>query len=114
MCQMCLLVVDAANTSDVFVRIYNMPDMFADACTIHQNCDRIPLETFLSDQEGGKIVSSNLYNINRIFNETEKNLIQNIILSSSNYMKIRFHHTIKEFGDATGWCHSHGLAWRLL
>ena len=88
------------------------PDMFADACKIHQNCDRIPLETFLSDQEGGKIVSSNLYNINRIFNETEKNLIQNIILSSSNNMKIRFHHTIKEFGDATGWCHSHGLAWR--
>ena len=81
-------------------------------CSIHENCTRTPLRDFMPENQKKSTVSKYLYNINRIYNETEKNLHQNIILANSNPLKIAYHHTVKEFGESTGWCHSHGLGWR--
>ena len=84
----------------------------ADICQIHESCIRTPLSDYMPENQKISTVSKSLYNINRIYNETEKNLLTNIILSGSNSLKISYHHTMKEFGESTGWCHSHGLAWR--
>ena len=106
-------ILFTGDESEYFIHIKNSfrrPD--ADMCHIHENCIRTPLTDFMPDNQKRRTVASYLYNINRMYNETEKNLHQNIILSKTNPLNICFHHTIKEFGDSTGWCHSHGLGWR--
>ena len=81
-------------------------------CCIHVDCVRTPLSKFIPENKKKEIVSSSLYNIARIYNEMEKNVIQKILLSPTNQLGVGHHHTLKEFGESTGWCHSHGLGWR--
>lgn len=84
----------------------------AEHCQIHENCLRTSLSDYMPENEKRKMVSSSLYNISRIYNDTERNVLQNILLAGTNSLKIAYHHTLKEYGESTGWCHSHGLAWR--
>ena len=50
----------------------------ADICQIHESCIRTPLSDYMPENQKISTVSKSLYNINRIYNETEKNLLTNI------------------------------------
>ena len=88
------------------------PSATYQACQLHDDCNRTSLGDYLAENLKKSMVSKSLYNINRIYNEMERNLLTNIIMSRSNNLQVSYHHTLKEFGESTGWCHSHGLAWR--
>ena len=83
-----------------------------DICAIHVNCTRTPLADFMPENQKRSTVSNSLYNINKMYNDNEKNILQNIMIANSNPLKIGYYHVIKEFGESSGWCHSHGLGWR--
>ena len=57
-------------------------------------------------------MARNVYSSNRVFDTRVRQLIDNIMMSKSSGMGVRVHHTIKEFGDVSGWVHCHGVAWR--
>ena len=76
------------------------------------DCYRVPAAEVLSEEEKRKLMSRNLYSSNRIFNARVRQLIDNVMMSRSSCMGVRVHHTVKEFGDNSGWVHCHGVAWR--
>ena len=57
-------------------------------------------------------MARNIYSSNRVFDARVRQLIDNIMMSRASGMGVRVHHTIKEFGDLSGWVHCHGVAWR--
>ena len=66
----------------------------------------------LREVEKSKLMSRNIYSSNRILNARVRQLIDNVMMSRSSCMGVRVHHTVKEFGDNSGWVHCHGVAWR--
>ena len=58
------------------------------------------------------MMERNIYTSDRIFNARVGHLVDKIMMSRSSGMGVRVHHTIKEFGDVSGWPHCHGVAWR--
>ena len=111
--KLCLLP-DRGRISPAFDNEYfaHLPHPGCSTCPYHRDCMRKPVQEVLSDGLRKKLLSRNLYTINRIFDQRARSVVQHVLKSSSNGLRVKAFHEVKEFGDASGWAHVHGVAWR--
>ena len=78
-----------------------------------KDCRRVSVHQVLeTEEQQRRMAERNIYSSARIFNARVGHLIGKVMMSRSSGMGVRVHHTIKEFGDVSGWPHCHGVAWR--
>ena len=80
-------------------------------CPYHPYCWRVPVGLVLSEEEKKNILEKNVYNIQRIFEQRTRSLINNLFQSKSCLPKLSVVHSIKEFGLIGGHTHVHGVGW---
>ena len=83
-----------------------------DDCPYHVDCKRSPIQTLLNDEAKKRLLSRNIYNIQRIFCQRTGSLLRNVVMSTSNGINGVSYHFLKEFGYERGLAHSHGLLWQ--
>ena len=87
------------------------PSLNSPTCPYHDACDRVMVsDYFVGDEEGERdLLCRNIYTVNRIFDHKVRRVMKTVLRSE---LKVEAYHDIKEFGDASGWAHVHGVAWR--
>ena len=81
-------------------------------CPYHEDCQRVPMSRLLSRIECKKLLARNSYNVQRIFDHRVRSLMNKILCSKNSMLGVKVYHSIKEFGDVSGWAHTHGVGWR--
>ena len=81
-------------------------------CPFHHDCQRIPMSKLLAQNKREELLARNQYNMQRIFDHKARSLVNNILLAENNGLGVKVYHSIKEFGDVSGWAHVHGVGWR--
>ena len=81
-------------------------------CPYHHECQRVPMSKLLPPNERKELLARNQYSMQRIFDHRARSLINNILLAENNGLGVKVYHSIKEFGDFSGWAHVHGVGWR--
>ena len=83
-------------------------------CPFHNDCRRVNVGDFMSQAQMAELLNRNIYTVNRVFDQRARCLVGKVLSSSVNPIQVKAYHDVKEFGDARGWAHLHGVAWRKL
>ena len=92
--------------------VVHTPEAGSSTCPFHVDCQRVYVSAFLDPVEQTRILTRNLYTVNRVFDQRVRSLVRQVLSSPVNPMQVKAFHDVKEFGDVSGWAHLHGVAWR--
>ena len=82
------------------------------SCPFHDDCQRVPMSKLLSLSKCKELLTRNIYNMQRIFDQRSRSLTNNILMSENNALGVKIYHNIKEFTDVGGKVHVHGVGWK--
>ena len=81
-------------------------------CMYHRVCRRVPMSTLLEEVNVNQLLARNSYNIQRVFEQRVREVVNAILLSSNNGVGVRLYHIVKEFTLGCPSGHVHGVGWR--
>ena len=97
--------------ADYFDHISEAPPTDSN-CPYHDRCMRVPINQVLDRDTQKDLMARNTYSLQRIFNQKTTSLIRHLIMSEVNGINAHSYHFVKEFGEALGLAHCHGLVWQ--
>ena len=81
-------------------------------CSYHRGCRRAPMSTVLEEMDVDQLLARNSYNIQRVFEQRVREVVNTILLSGNYGVGIKLYHSVKEFTLGCPSGHVHGVGWR--
>ena len=83
-----------------------------DICLSHQGCMRVPMSRLLENINVEELLRRNSYNIQRVFEQRARTVVNDTLLSMDNGLRVKLYHSVKEFTPGCPSGHLHGVGWR--